>query len=36
MTDKVYEHVTYDYFPDRWRDLAEVQAIVYSHHDTQQ
>lgn len=30
MTDKVYEHVTYDYFPDRWRDLAEVQAIVYS------
>lgn len=33
MTDKLYTHSTYEYFPDRWRDLEEVKAIAYSDMD---
>lgn len=29
-----YKHSTYDYFPDRWRELEEVKAIIYSDMDS--
>lgn len=30
MSDKIYYHTTFQYFPDRWLELAEIQAIAYS------
>lgn len=33
MSDKVYYHTTFQYFPDRWMELKEVQAIAYSDMD---
>lgn len=33
MSDKIHYHSTLFYFPDRWRELFEVQAIVYSDMD---